>query len=90
MLVWLNKEENKVINVDTRHVFKNTDRVWITNDGREIPIKDLEDRHLVSIKRCMHNGKIRNQWLLSLEPFIDEEMNARTAEEYKKGNYVWS
>jgi len=27
--------------------------IWITNDGREIPVKDMEYSHLLSVKRIL-------------------------------------
>ena len=33
---------------------------WETNDGREIPIKELENNHLVNILRMLHRYAVRD------------------------------
>lgn len=43
---------------------------WRTRDGRVIPIKDMENSHLInSIWMLIKNGKTRAQWYL---PLLDE------------------
>lgn len=38
---------------------KNKEPVWTTKDGREIPVKDMEDRHLLNAHRMVCNQAAR-------------------------------
>lgn len=53
--------------------------IWVTKDGKEIPVRDMTDTHLDNAIRMIEDGRLNRRWAL---PYLKSEKKRRERQSF--------